>query len=557
MLFLIVNLRTNKLSMSNEIKRNIFNRPEFLKKTKQFKGEWDIIVIGGGATGLGVALDASSRGFNTLLLEQADFANGTSSRSTKLAHGGVRYLAQGNISLVNEALFERGLMIKNAPHLVKMLPFIIPGYRWWEKPFYGLGLKIYDWMARRYRLNKTKIISSASVHKYMPDLKEKGLKGGVLYYDGQFDDARLAINLAQTCAENGGVLLNYMKVVNLKKDEEGIISGVVVKDLINGEELSLNSKVVINATGVFVDDVLEMNSLGKTPMIKASQGIHLVLDNTFFNGEHALMIPSTPDGRVLFAVPWYGHLLVGTTDTPKIKISLEPVALKSEIAFVLETLGDYLEKKPTVKDVLSVFAGLRPLVMPSKEKGTKKISRDHKLFTSSSRLITITGGKWTTYRKMAEDTIEEAINIGKLEKIPCKTQRLKIHGYKISKKTTGILDIYGSDGPLIRQLARDVPKLSEKLHSAFPHIKAEVVWAARNEMAMTIEDILARRLRILFLNAKVAIEMAPLVADLMATELNFDKDWEETQIIKFREMAQKYLTVPLEEIPVNQPKIKI
>lgn len=273
--------------MSNETKRIIFNRSFFLKKVKEFQGKWDVIIIGGGATGLGVALDASSRGFKTLLLEQADFANGTSSRSTKLAHGGVRYLAQGNISLVNEALHERGLMIKNAPHLVKMLPFIIPSYRWWEKHFYGLGLKIYDWMARKFRLNKTKIISAGSVLNYMPDLKSKGLKGGVLYYDGQFDDARLAVNLAQTIAEQGGVVLNYMKVFKLKKDNEGLISGVIAKDLLNGDEINLNSKVVINATGVFVDEILEMNSVVKAPMIKVSQGIHLVFNNSFFNGSHA------------------------------------------------------------------------------------------------------------------------------------------------------------------------------------------------------------------------------------------------------------------------------
>ena len=542
--------------MTNEIIKNSFNRDLFLKKTKEFSGLWDVVVIGGGATGLGVALDAASRGYKTLLVEQADFANGTSSRSTKLAHGGVRYLAQGNISLVNEALFERGLMIKNAPHLVKMLPFIIPSYRWWEKHFYGLGLKIYDWMARKFRLNKTKLISSEFVHQYMPDLKEKGLKGGVLYYDGQFDDARLAVNIAQTCAEQGGVLLNYMKVEKLKKDAEGKISGVVVRDLLNDEELNLNSKVVINATGVFVDHVLEMNSAVKSSMIKASQGIHIVLERSFFKGDHALMIPSTPDGRVLFAVPWHGHLLVGTTDTPRNIISLEPIALKSEIAFVLETLGKYLEKKPALKDVLSVFAGLRPLVMPSREKGTKKISRDHKLFTSSSGLITITGGKWTTYRKMAEDTIDEAIQISDLEKKPCVTQNLKIHGFD-KPRDNGPLDIYGSDASLIRKLASQRPDLNEKIHPAFSHIKAEVVWAVRNEMAMTIEDVLARRLRILFLNAKVAIEMAPEVGRLICAELGYDRAWEQAQIKSFTEVAQNYLATPYTGKPSNIIEINI
>lgn len=543
--------------MENETKENLFNRDYFLKKTKKFSGIWDFIVIGGGATGLGVALDAASRGYKTLLLEQADFANGTSSRSTKLAHGGVRYLAQGNISLVKEALYERGLMIKNAPHLVKMLPFIIPSYRWWEKHFYGIGLKIYDWMARKLRLDKTTLLSAGEVHSFMPDLKEKGLKGGVLYFDGQFDDARLAVNLAQTCAENGGTLINYMKVVKLKKNAEGRISGVVVKDLLNKEELELNSKVVINATGVFVDEVLEMNSARRSPMIKASQGIHLVLDRSFFQGEHALMIPSTSDGRVLFAVPWHEHLLVGTTDTPRKTISLEPVALQSEIAFVLETVGIYLDKKPTEKDVLSVFAGLRPLVMPSKEKGTKKISRDHKLFTSSSGLITITGGKWTTYRKMAQDTVEEAINVGHLDKKPCVTQSLKIHGHKKTKKQASHLSLYGSDALLIQRLAAEVPELGQKLHDEFPNIKAEVIWAVRHEMAMTIEDVLARRLRILFLNALVAIEMAPVVAHLMAVELNYDEAWETAQIKGFKELALNYLPQSYTGKISKQTKVKI
>lgn len=269
------------------------------------------------------------------------------------------------------------------------------------------------------------------------------------------------------------------------------------------------------------------------------------------------MIPSTPDGRVLFAVPWHDHVLVGTTDTPLNKINLEPIALKSEISFVLETLGNYLDKKPTEKDVLSVFAGLRPLVMPSKEKGTKKISRDHKLFTSSSQLITITGGKWTTYRKMAEDTIDEAISIGKLKKNPCKTQDLKIHGFKNPGENSDYLDIYGSDSTSIQDLASKVPELNEKLHPAFPHIKAEVVWVVRNEMAMTVEDVLARRLRILFLNGKVAMEMAPAVAKLMAAELNYDKAWQEEQIMKFKEVAQNYITVPNEGTPSEISKVKI
>ena len=548
--------------MKKKTIQNQFNRNNFIDKIENTSEIWDIIIIGGGATGLGVALDSASRGFRTLLLEQGDFSSGTSSRSTKLAHGGVRYLAQGNLSLVNEALFERGLMLKNAPHLVKMLPFIIPGYRWWEKYFFGIGLKIYDWMARKLRVGKTVLLSSQQVKNYMPNLRKKGLKGGVLYFDGQFDDSRLAINIAQTCAEKGGVLINYMKVNSLRKNKEGIICGVCAKDIINEKEYTLDSKVVVNATGVFTDDILEMNSAIKSSLVKASQGIHLVVNKSFFKGDHALMIPSTSDGRVLFALPWHEHLLVGTTDTPMEHHNLEPVALESEISFVLKNLSVYLDRKLTRKDVLSVFAGLRPLVTPSKEKGTKEISRDHKLMTSPSQLITITGGKWTTYRRMAEDTINEAIKVGALEDRKCQTTNLKIHGYLKPRKQFSHFNIYGSDASKIKELAAKNPLWNEKLHPKFPNIKAEVIWIVRNEMAITIEDVLGRRLRILFINAKAAIEMAPKVAVLMAEELKMDSIWQTQQLQKFISTAQNYLTEPyfptLENIDVSETqKLKI
>ena len=451
-------------------------------------------------------------------------------------------------------------MLKNAPHLVKMLPFIIPGYQWWEKYFYGIGLKIYDWMARKLRVGKTVLLSTQQVKDFMPNLRNKGLKGGVLYFDGQFDDSRLAINIAQTCAEKGGVLINYMKVDSLRKNKEGLISGVCVKDMIHGNEYSLDSKVVINATGVFTDDILEMNSATENSLVKASQGIHLVINKSFFKGDHALMIPSTSDGRVLFALPWHGHLLVGTTDTPMEFHNLEPVALESEISFVLKNLSIYLDRKLTRKDVLSVFAGLRPLVMQTKEKGTKEISRDHKLMTSPSQLITITGGKWTTYRRMAEDTINEAIKIGALEDRNCQTINLKIHGYLNSKKQFSHFDIYGSDARKIKDLATKNPLWNEKLHPEFPNIKAEVIWIVRNEMALTIEDVLGRRLRILFINAKAAIDMAPKVAILMAEELKMDLTWQTQQIQNFISTAQNYLTEPyLPKLNNNfqTPKLKI
>jgi len=521
--------------------RVAFDRDHYLQKAEKDPA-FDVIIIGGGATGLGAALDAASRGFKTLLLEQADFAKGTSSRSTKLIHGGVRYLAQGDIKLVYEALFERGLLLKNAPHLVSMQPFVIPNYTWWGEFLYGIGLKIYDWMAWRYRFPKTSLLQRKTVSDLLPNLERQGLKGGVLYYDGQFDDARLAINIAQTCASQGGLLINYMKVVGLIKDDRGKVCGVNARDLEKKKDYTFYANGVVNATGVFVDEVLQMNSPSEKALVRPSQGVHIVLDNSFLEGDNALMIPSTEDGRVLFAVPWHHHLLVGTTDTPLDHQSLEPVALKEEVAFILKTLRQYLVKKPEEKDVLSVFAGLRPLAAQGNKAGkTKEISRSHKLLTSESGLITITGGKWTTYRKMAEDTIDEVIKVAGLKQVPCATASLKIHGYSENRTHYGHLEIYGSDASGVRALAGERPELNQILHPAFPHIKAEVVWAVHREMARTVEDVLARRLRILFLNARAAMDMAPEVARLMASELGFDHHWQQRQVKNFLLIAERYL----------------
>ncbi len=531
--------------MEKEPKKTFFDRDHLLHKIESEHQIWDVLIIGGGATGLGVALDASSRGLNTVLFEQSDFAKGTSSRSTKLAHGGVRYLAQGNIKLVFEALRERGLMLKNAPHLVSPLSFIIPSYRWWEKYFYGLGLQIYDWMAQKFRMGNTSLLRRDTLLKQMRNLNPKKLNGGVQYYDGQFDDARLAVNLAQTSIEQGGVLINYMKVNQLIKDAKGKVTGVEVTNVETGKTYSVQAKVVINATGVFVDDILKMDNPGANTLLKVSQGIHLVLPQSFLKSEHALMIPATSDGRVLFAVPWHGYLLVGTTDTPLDSHQLEPKPLKEEINFILETLKDYLKEVPTEKDVLSVFVGLRPLVLPeNKEVGTKEISRDHKLKISASQLITITGGKWTTYRKMAEDTVDQAITIGDLSTGPCQTKALKIHGYSNAPAEDEAMSFYGSDAKGIAQLKIENPDLDYQLHPDFSFTAAEVIWAVRYEMARTVDDILARRLRILFLNARAAMKLAPVVANIMAEEMDKDKDWTDGQIRDFQSIAKNYLVDP-------------
>ncbi|QJB37833.1 glycerol-3-phosphate dehydrogenase/oxidase [Chitinophaga oryzae] len=531
------------------------NRPESIKSLRSMPARtWDMIIIGGGATGLGIAMDAATRGYKTLLLEQADFAKGTSSRATKLVHGGVRYLAQGDVALVKEALYERGLLLNNAPHLAHNQQFIIPHYSWWQGPFYTIGLKIYDLLSGRLSLGKSKHISKNEVTHRLPNIQADGLKGGIVYHDGQFDDARLAVNIAQTAAESGAVLLNYCKVDGLLK-ENGKVSGVTATDLESGESFRLAARTVINATGVFVDEILQLDNPGARPMVRPSQGVHLVLDASFLQSSSAIMIPKTSDGRVLFAVPWHNKVLLGTTDTPLEAHSMEPVALEQEIDFILATAAQYLTRTPTRADVLSVFAGLRPLAAPQKDTGsTKEISRSHKIMVAPSGLITITGGKWTTFRKMAEDTVDEAIRQGTITPAKCNTKGLRIHGYQKQPMAQAPLDVYGSDAAQVQALASKQPELAKPLHPRLPYIKAQVIWAVRQEMARTVEDTLARRTRALFLDAQAAIDMAPEVAALMAAELGKDEAWQQQQVKAFNAVAANYLLKNVrtrEQLPVG------
>jgi glycerol-3-phosphate dehydrogenase len=527
------------------------NRDKMLAALTGSGDAWDFIIIGGGATGLGCAVEAASRGYRTLLLEQHDFAKGTSSRSTKLVHGGVRYLQQGNVALVLEALKERGRLLQNAPHLVTDLPFVVPNYAWWEGPFYGIGLKMYDLLAGRSGFGRSKHLSKEKTMELIPTIEPDGLDGGVIYYDGQFDDARLAINLAQTAAEQGGTLVNYCEVVGLLKEGEEV-RGVRARDVESGDEVELRARVVINATGVWTDTVRRMDDEDVKPMIIPSQGVHITLDRKFLPGDTAIMVPKTDDGRVLFAIPWHDVILVGTTDTPVDETPLEPRPFEEELAFLLEHAGRYLTGDPTADDVLSTFAGLRPLVGSTDEEGgTAALSRDHTLHIANSGLVTITGGKWTTYRKMAEDTIDQAATLADLEDRESVTKSLHIHGYHQNADTFGELAAYGADAVGLRALIREDAALGERLHPSRPVVAAQVVWAARNEMARTVEDALSRRTRELLLDARASIEMAPRVAELLADELGRDEAWQRAQVEAYTELARGYLVADRDDIAVE------
>ena len=502
---------------------------------------WDVVVIGGGATGLGAAIDAATRGYKTLLLEQHDFTKGTSSRSTKLVHGGVRYLAQGNIALVLESLRERGLMHRNAPHLVSDLSFLIPSFSWWSIPFYTIGLTLYDLLAGRLGFGRSLPQSRNTTIAKIPTVEKQGLRGSVMYHDGQFDDARMGINMAQTIHEQGGVALNYFKVTGLRKSA-GTISGVDARDQESGKEYTIQAKSVINATGVFVNEILRKDNPRAREIVKVSQGVHIVLDREFLPSSYGMMIPKTKDGRVVFAVPWHDKVILGTTDIPKSKALAEPVATDEEVDFILETACRYLAKKPTRSDVKSVFAGLRPLAA-AKDKGekTSEISRGHKIYRSESGLITIIGGKWTTYRQMAEEVVNRAAKVGSLPPVKSTTKSLHIHGYQEDTNLNDPLNFYGSDRQKIVELMDREPELQRLVSEELKISAAQIAWACRHEYARNIEDVLSRRTRALVLDAAESIRMAPGVAAIMARELNCDKNWEKEQVDQFNQLAETYL----------------
>src|ERR1700733_2791812 len=517
------------------------NRPAMLARVNARSTPWDIVVIGGGATGVGVAVDAANRGFAVLLLERMDFGSATSSRSTKLVHGGVRYLEQGNVSLVMEALKERGLLRQNAPHLVHDLGFVVPNYSWWEAPFYGIGMKVYDLLAGKYGFGKSRLLSREETLERLPTIQTNGLRGGVIYYDGQFDDTRLLIHLAATAADQGAVLLNYAPVVEITRGADGFADGVIAVDSESGQRMKIAAHVVVNAAGIFADEVRRLAEPELDGMIAPSQGIHLVFEREFLRGNTAIMVPHTSDGRVLFAIPWHEHTVVGTTDTPIQEPSYNPLPFEEEVQFILDTAAQYLSRPPQRSDVLSVYVGIRPLVKANGASSkTSSLSRDHTIHIDNSGLLTIVGGKWTTYRHMAEDCVNHAITLGELRDVPSNTHALKIHGYRQEESLTS-LGVYGSDADKILALAAADEHLGKRLHPALPYIAAEVIWGVREEMARTVDDMLSRRTRALFLNARAAIEMAPAVAALMAGELSQGQDWIDQQLRQFNDLAAKYL----------------
>ncbi|MBT3345738.1 MAG: glycerol-3-phosphate dehydrogenase/oxidase [Gemmatimonadetes bacterium] len=520
-------------------------REEMLAAVRDRTAPWDLIVIGGGATGLGTAVDAASRGYDVVLFEQSDFAKGTSSRSTKLVHGGVRYLQQGNVSLVMEALTERGRLLRNAPHLVSNLAFIVPSYEWWESPFYGIGLRVYDLLAGEYGFGRSRHLTRDEVQQEIPSIQPDGLRGGTRYYDGQFDDARLAIHLAMTAVEQGATMVNYATVTGLNKAADGTIHGVTIRDEESGEQMEVAGRAIINAAGPMVDDVRRLDQASASPIVSPSQGTHLVLDRSFISRDTAIMVPHTQDGRVMFAIPWHDVAVVGTTDTPIDTIELEPRPLEEEIDFILATANRYLDRPASRADIRSAFAGIRPLVRTGQGGPTAALSREHTiLIDPDSGLMSVVGGKWTTYRRMAQDVVDQAAILAGLPSRECATLALPIHGSHEKACQFGRLAYHGSDAPAVQALMNAAPQNASPVHCRLQMTQGEVIWACRHEMARTVDDLLARRSRSLLFDAEAASEAAEAVARIAAAELGRGTDWIQQQTTTFRQIASRYVAPP-------------
>ncbi len=523
----------------NQTIRPLLSRSESLDAVFESNETWDVVVIGGGATGLGAAVDAASRGFRTVLIEQGDFGSSTTSRSTKLIHGGFRYLKQGDVGLVRESLVERSYLLRNAPHLVKPLGFVVPTYGLAEQLYYGMGLKVYDWMSGTRGIGRSRFLSRRKTLEALEGLSGDRLQGGVEYFDGQFDDAALAITLAQTVVSQGGIALNYVRADAFVR-ERGRIVGVEVRDLESDETFSLRARAVINATGIYTDEVRQLDDPGTWPVMQLSRGIHIVLDAEVLPGDHAMMIPKTDDGRILFAIPWLGRVVLGTTDTPVAEPEKDPLPSEEEISFLLEHAGRYFETPLNRASVRSVFAGLRPLVSRGGQGSTAALSRKHRILVAPSGLVTVTGGKWTTYRRMAQDVVDSALEVSGLVDRQSRTRGLRLHGAGGDTSEAWQWEHYGSDAEHLAQWVVDQPAWNEVLHERLPYRVVEVIWAVRHQMARTVEDVLARRTRALFLDAAAALEIAPRVAGLMADELGRDESWTTDQVAKFEALAKRY-----------------
>jgi glycerol-3-phosphate dehydrogenase len=517
------------------------SRADILRQLGQQGPPWDVLVIGGGASGLGTAVEAAARGYRTLLVERIDFAKGTSSRSTKLVHGGVRYLEQFNITLVLDALRERGHMLRNAPHLVHDLSFVVPAYSYFSLPYYGLGLEVYERLSGKLSFGRSKFLSRSRTVELLPEIVRENLRGGVLYHDGQFDDARYAVSLMRTFQDLGGTAINYVEAVGLLQ-RDGKTVGIKARDLEEDTRFELEARVVINASGIQAENILAMDGTLQGPVLTVSQGTHFVLPHDFLPGKTALMIPKTADGRVLFAIPWHGSTIIGTTDEPVDHGSEEPRALDIEKQFLLDHITRYFGRRPDAAEILSIWSGQRPLVRSGDSK-TSQLSRDHRVLVSESGLVTITGGKWTTYRRMGEDTIDRASEVASLVTRPSTTVDLKLHGWMDvpASRASDWEQVYGSDLPMLQAISGEDPTLDQLLHPLLPYRKREVVWAARHEMARTVEDVLARRTHALFLNARAAIEAAPRVAELLASELHRSAAWMEEDLASFLSVAKGYV----------------
>jgi glycerol-3-phosphate dehydrogenase len=518
----------------------VIERAEVLRKLGEQAQPWDVLVIGGGASGFGAAVESAARGYRTLLIERLDFAKGTSSRSTKLVHGGVRYLEQLNVTLVLDALRERGHMLRNAPHLVHDLSFVVPAYSYLTLPYYGFGLKVYEKLSGRLSFGASKLLSREQTLAMLPGIASKGLRGGVLYHDGQFDDARYVVALLRTFQDLGGMAINYVEATGFLQ-KSGKTVGVRALDSEENSSFELQAKVVVNATGVFSEDILAMDGASRGSLLAVSQGTHFVLPHSFLPAGVALMVPKTADGRVLFAIPWHGATLVGTTDEPVDRASIEPRSMNTERNFLFEHIDRYFGRTPRAEEILSVWSGLRPLVRKGSGK-TSKLSRDHTILISKTGVVTVTGGKWTTYRRMGQDTIDIAAEVAGLPKVVSRTLDLKLHGWTDQAASIAESErVYGTDLPAVQRLSAEGGDLEKLLHPRLPYRVREVVWAARYEMARTVEDVLARRTRALFLDARAAMEAAPAVADLLAKELGRSSVRRDKDLQSFLTVAQGYV----------------